>query len=168
MVEGARRAVGVARLVRGDLGDDLAGVAVDVALGELGGDDLVQARPEGLDVGLLERRPRDVDLLAGVLAAQPGLEHHHDLVERPGALVVRRDQEQHAAAAAGRASSRDTLEALAHAEHALRRPDRRRVLGEPGDLVGAHVGAGRDHELVVGDACAVVELRPRARPGRRR
>jgi hypothetical protein len=41
--------------VRGDLGDCLAGVTFDRALGELGGDDLMETRPEGLDVGLLKR-----------------------------------------------------------------------------------------------------------------
>ena len=41
MVKGAGGAVGVACFAVGDLGDDLAGPAFDVAFGELGGDDVV-------------------------------------------------------------------------------------------------------------------------------
>jgi CBS domain-containing protein len=103
----------------------------------------VVTTPEGrllgvfaLDVGLLERRPDDLDLLADAFAAQPGLEHHHDLVQRAGALVVGRDEEQDATALAGTRVVADALEALADPQHALWRPDGRRVVGEPGDLLG--------------------------------
>jgi hypothetical protein len=118
----------------------------------------VQPRAEGLDVGLLEGRPDDLDPVANALAAQPGLEHHHDLVQRARALVVRWDQEQHPAAVPIPCVIANALEALADTEHALRRPDRRRVLGEPGDLLRPHIGARGDHQLVVGDGVAVGEL----------
>ena len=52
------------------------------------------ARAEGLDVGVLEGRPDDVDALPCAPAAQPRLQHQHDLVERARALVVRRHQEE--------------------------------------------------------------------------
>ena len=65
LVEATRAAVGVARLTRQDLGHDLVGVAVDPALGELRGDELVQPRPERLDEARLVGRPGDVHVLAG-------------------------------------------------------------------------------------------------------
>jgi len=158
VVERARRAVGGARLAGRDLAHDPAGVAVDGALGELGRDVVMQPRPERLDVGLLVHRPLDVDALARALPPQPCLQHQDDLVQRPGALVVGRDEEQHPRVPAGARGVAHRLEALAHDEHRLGRPDRRGVLGEAGDLLRAHAGAGRDHELVVGDGPAAVEL----------
>jgi hypothetical protein len=36
-----------------------------------------------------ERRPDDVDVLALAVAAEPGFQHHHDLVQRPGGIKLR-------------------------------------------------------------------------------
>ena len=77
-------------------------------------------------------------MVASPLAAQPGLEHHHDLVERPRALVVRRNQEQHAAAGGplwrrrGRARTARARRACSPASRSSRRA--RRV---PGSRPGA-------------------------------
>jgi hypothetical protein len=81
LVEASGTAIAVAGLVGGDFIDDFVGVAVDTAVRELAGDDLVQPRSEGLDERVLIGRPRDVHVVAGVRAAQPGLQHEDDLVQ---------------------------------------------------------------------------------------
>ena len=98
------------------------------------------------------------------LAPQPGLEHHHDLVQRPRALVVGRDEEEDPLALAAPRAIARMLEAAAHPEHGVRRPDRGRVLLEAGDLLRVRVGARRDDELVVAEALPVGQ-RDEARVG---
>ena len=157
VVVAARVAVGVADLLRAHLDHDLVPLSRDPARGELLGHQGVEPRPERLDVAVLVRGPPDVDVVAGVLAPQPGLEHEDDLVQRAGALVVGRYEEQHSLVLAPPRGVARLLESAAHLEHRVRGPDRRRVLLQPRDLLRVRVGAGGDDELVVAQSLAVAK-----------
>jgi hypothetical protein len=90
-------------------------------------------------------------------APQPRLEHEGDLIQWPGALVVGWNKEQHSLLAPIPRGVAQRLEALSEIEHRVGCPDRRRMLGEAGNLLRAHTGAGGDHDLVVGKLVPVLE-----------
>jgi hypothetical protein len=94
LVETPGRSVGVQHRLRPHLDHHLVGVPVNATHRELTGHDLVQTRTEGVDEARLDGRPGDRHPVAHALATQPGLEHEGELVERSGALVARRHQEQ--------------------------------------------------------------------------
>jgi hypothetical protein len=133
-------------------------VTLDPARGELALHNLVQPRAERLDVARLVGGPGQVDIVSDAFPAQPGLEHEHDLVERAGALVVRRDDEQHRSPPPDLRFQLDPPQPCAEGLHLRRCPDGLRELAEPRDLVWAHRRTGGEDEEVVRQAGAVLEI----------
>src|SRR6266508_1054643 len=131
------------------------GAALDAPPSELLEHDLVQLRPERLDVASLERREDEANAVSHLLAAEPGLDHEDHLVERPRALVEGRHVKEDGEFLAAARPIAEVAEPLAEREHLRRRPDRLSVLGEPRDLLRPHGRPRREHEEVVVELPAV-------------
>ncbi|MEU4524634.1 hypothetical protein AB0F52_38685 [Amycolatopsis sp. NPDC024027] len=149
-IELLRAAVGVGDLELADLVGSGAGAAFDATLRELRGDDVMQLGAERLDVTLLGRRERELDVVADLTSPQPAVEHQGDLVQGADALVPRRNEEQDSLQLAVRGVLDHPLQLFAQRVQPAGGPDRVGVLGEAGHLLRAHGSAGDDHELVLG------------------
>jgi hypothetical protein len=100
----------------------------------------------------------ELHLLAHALTAKPRVEHERNLIERQRPSAVARHHEQRALSRPLARAPTQVQEPFPQRQHLRRPPDARRVLLQPGNRLHPRRGAGRDHQVLVGELTSVGQV----------